>query len=227
MSNILNQITYKNDVEASIIKSQAVRSMPKAYYSELSLGHYGLALENYTHFTSPIRRYPDLMVHRILTDLVLNYDIHDKTYEYYANKLPEITKQCSDREVKAAEAERECVKMKMAEYMENYVKEFPDEVYDAVVKGVTSFGVFVELPNLIEGMIDIDLFKGYSYDEESESLKSSNGAPLTIGSELQVKCVSASKESKKVNFEVVKTLNLNNEHQEGKKLVKEQGRTTK
>ena len=227
MSDILNQITYKNEIEASIIKSQAVRSMPKAYYSELSLGHYGLALENYTHFTSPIRRYPDLMVHRILTDLVLNYDIDDKIYEYYANKLPEITKQCSDREVKAAEAERECVKMKMAEYMENYIKEFPNEVYDAVVKGVESFGVFVELPNLIDGMIDTKSIKGYSYDEESESLKSNNGAPLTIGSELQVKCVSASKEAKKVNFEIVKTLNKNNENQEGKKLVKEYGRNNK
>ncbi len=229
ISDILKQITYKNETEASIIKSMGVRSMPKAYYSEENLGHYGLALKFYTHFTSPIRRYPDLMVHRILTDLVLNPNVDDAIYDYYASNLAEICRQCSDREVKAAEAERECVSMKMAEYMANYIKEFPDEEYKAVVSGITSFGIFVQLPNLVEGMIPLSSLDGYyTFNEETQSLSAKGRAPIQMGSEFQVKCVSASKEDAQVTFEIVKTLENKKDNQEkGKKLVKEHGRNFK
>ena len=226
ISDILKQITYKNETEESIIKSMGVRSMPKAYYSEQNLGHYGLALKFYTHFTSPIRRYPDLMVHRILSDLVLNPNVDDDTYDYYAGKLAEICRQCSDREVKAAEAERECVSMKMAEYMANYIKEFPDEEYKAVVSGVTSFGIFVQLPNLVEGMVPLSSLDGYyTFNEETQSLSSKGRAPIQMGSELKVKCISASKEDGQITFEVVKTLEKKSEDQgKRKKLVKNNGR---
>jgi len=226
ISDILKQITYKNETEESIIKSMGVRSMPKAYYSEQNLGHYGLALKFYTHFTSPIRRYPDLMVHRILIDLVLNPNIDDETYDRYATILAEYCRQCSDREVKAAEAERECVSMKMAEYMANYIKEFPDEEFKAVVSGVTSFGIFVQLPNLVEGMVPLSSLDGYyTFNEETQSLSSKGRSPIQMGSELQVKCVSASKEDAQVTFEIVKKLENKKDNQDKrKKLVKDNGR---
>jgi ribonuclease R len=227
IQDLLKQITYKNDMEENIIKSMAIRIMQKAFYSDQNLGHYGLALKFYTQYTSPIRRYPDLEVHRVIKDLVMNPNVDDKLYEKYANSLAEITRQCSDRELKAAEAERECVSMKMAEYMENYIKEHPDEEYNAVVTGVTSFGIFVQLPTMIEGMIALSSMEGYyTFNEETQSLSSKGKAPIQLGTELKVKCVSASKETQQVNFEIVKQLEnkKNNKQNKEKKLVKEYGR---
>ena len=173
------------------------------------------------------------MVHRILIDLVLNPNIDDETYDRYATILAEYCRQCSDREVKAAEAERECVSMKMAEYMANYIKEFPDEEYKAVVSGVTSFGIFVQLPNLVEGMVPLSSLDGYyTFNEETQSLLSKGRAPIRLGDELQVKCIAASKEDAQVTFEIVKKLedkknnnNDNNNYNKRKKLTKNHGRS--
>ena len=117
--------------------------------------------------------------------------------------------------------------MKMAEYMENYIKEHPDEEYKAVVTGVTSFGIFVQLPTMIEGMIPLSSMDGYyTFNEETQSLSSKGKAPIQLGTELKVKCVSASKETQQVNFEIVKELEnkKNNNQNKEKKLVKEYGR---
>jgi ribonuclease R len=227
ISDIISQIEFKNDTEESIIKSMAVRSMPKAFYSEQNLGHYGLALKYYAHFTSPIRRYPDLTVHKLIREFLLNPSVDDNLYIKFANKLPDIGRQSSERERKADEAERECDSMKMAEYMENYIKEHPDEEYNAVVTGVTSFGIFVQLTSMyIEGMISLSTLNGYyTFDEEKQSLSSKGKAPIQLGTELKVKCVSASKETQQVNFEIIKELeNKNKNENKEKKLVKDYGR---
>ena len=227
ISNLLKQITFKNETEESIIKSMAVRSMPKAFYSEQNLGHYGLASKCYTHFTSPIRRYSDLQLHRLLREFFFNNNVEDRTIDRFESLLPKVCKHISDREVKAAEAERECVSMKMAEYMENYIKEHPDEEYTATVTGVTSFGIFVQLPNLVEGMIPLSSLDGYyTFDEESQSLSSKGKAPIMLGAEFKVKCVGASKAEAQVTFEIVKELEnkKNNNNAKEKKLVKNNGR---
>ena len=216
MRSILEQVEYANDTEEEIIKSMAVRSMPKAYYSSDNLGHYGLASKCYTHFTSPIRRYPDLQTHRLIREFMVNGRTDHKTIMFYENLLPEVCRQASDREVKAAEAERECVKMKMAEYMEDHV----GEEYDAVINGITSFGIFVQLPNLVEGLIHVDSLDAYyAYDEKKQMLSSEGGDKFTLGESLRVKCKGASKETMTIDFELVKTKVLK-DNQDVKKLEK-------
>ena len=216
MRSILEQVEYANDTEEEIIKSMAVRSMPKAFYSSDNLGHYGLASKCYTHFTSPIRRYPDLQTHRLIREFFVNGRTDHKTIMFYENLLPEVCRQASDREVKAAEAERECVKMKMAEYMEDYV----GQEFDAVVKGITPFGMFVELPNLVEGLIHVESLDGYyAYDEKKQTLSCEGGDKFTLGRSLKVKCTGASKETMNIDFELVKTKELK-DNQDVKKLEK-------
>ncbi|MCR5483716.1 MAG: ribonuclease R [Bacilli bacterium] len=233
IGDILKQVTFKNKIEEDIIKNNAVRCQKRAYYSDDNLGHFGLALKYYAHFTSPIRRYPDLECHRIIADLALNPNVDDETYDRYAKNLSEICNQCSDREQKADEAERECESMKMAEYMAEYIKEHPDEEYKSYVTGVASFGIFVKLPNLVSGMIPIGSLDGfYTYDESTQSLSSKGRAPIRLGDELQVKCIAASKEDAQVTFEIVKKLedkknnnNDNNNYNKRKKLTKDHGRS--
>ena len=216
MRSILEQIEYANATEEEIIKSMAVRSMPKAFYSSDNLGHYGLASKCYTHFTSPIRRYPDLQTHRLIREFFVNGRTDHKTIIYYENLLPEVCRQASEREVKAAEAERECVKMKMAEYMEDFV----GQEFDAVVKGITPFGMFVELPNLVEGLVHVKNLDGYyAYDEKKQTLSGEGGDKFTLGKALRVKCTGASKETMDIDFEIIKTKNLN-DNQDAKKLEK-------
>ena len=239
ISDILKQVVFNSEAEEEICKAQAIRCQKRAYYSDQNLGHFALALMFYAQFTSPIRRYPDLEIHRLISDLVLNPNPDDETYEKYAESLAEIARHCSDREQKSEEAERECDSMKMAEYMANYIKEHPDEEYKAIVNGLTSFGIFVQLPNLVSGMIPLSSLDGYyTYDGESQSLTCKGRAPIRLGSEFQVKCIAASKEDAQVTFEIVKTLenkknnnnNNNNNNKDNynknrrKKLEKRHGR---
>lgn len=214
---ILAQVEFKNEIEKSIISNMAVRSMPKAKYSENPTGHYGLALKWYLHFTSPIRRYPDLMVHRNIRKFIFNIADENELIKNN-NEMGAKCLHCSDREVKATEAERECVSMKMAEYMTNFV----GQEFDAYVSGVTSYGIFVELPNTVSGMIRKDSLKGYYYDEENQMFTSKGRKPIKIGDSFRVKCVAASKEEKQITFEMVKELENKNNHNnvKEKKLVK-------
>lgn len=182
--------------EEIIYKSLAIRSMPKAYYSYENIGHFGLASRNYTHFTSPIRRYPDLFTHRLIHEFFFS---NNNTENEFASVLPDVCKQSSDREVKAVEAEREVVKVKMAEYMENHV----GETFVGMISGVQEFGIFVQLYNLVEGLINIvDLDDDYYiYEEETMRLIGKKKKHIyKIGDELKVKCVSANKFDGTVDF---------------------------
>lgn len=145
---LLNKV--KGTREETIVSTVMLRSLAKARYSHQNLGHFGLAAEFYCHFTSPIRRYPDLIIHRLIKE-ELKGSLPEKREEELTLKLPEIARQCSERERAADEAERETEELKKVEFM----KERVGEVFDGIISNVTSFGMFVELENTIEGLVKV------------------------------------------------------------------------
>ncbi|MCK9906022.1 RNB domain-containing ribonuclease, partial [Frankia sp. Cpl3] len=136
----------KGTPEEVIISTVMLRSMKQARYDAESLGHFGLATDFYTHFTSPIRRYPDLIVHRLIREWVERGEMSAERAVQWAEKLPEIAEHASQRERLAVDAERETDDLKKAEFMLEQI----GEEFEGVISGVTSFGMFVELPNTIE-----------------------------------------------------------------------------
>ncbi|MBE6156038.1 MAG: ribonuclease R [Firmicutes bacterium] len=198
MQNILAELKDKPGFE--ILSDMLLRSMKKAIYSTNNIGHFGLASKIYTHFTSPIRRFPDLMVHTLLHKYLFEYKADIDTVRYYEQTLPNMCEIASEREVAAIEAEREVLDMKMAEYMESHI----GEEYDGIVSGVTNFGLFVELPNLVEGLVHISTLNGfYTHVPELLSLVSENNIKYTIGDMVRIKVVGASKAAKTIDFEIV------------------------
>ena len=177
VSNILEQV--KGKPSENVVSSVTLRSMQKAYYSTSCEGHFGLALKYYCHFTSPIRRYPDLMIHRIIK-AVLHHGVDGKLTRHFAKAASEAAELSSAAERKAIEAEREVEKMKKAEYMSYHV----GEVFDGIISGVTGFGLYVQLENTIEGLVRIDSLYDdyYDYDAEKYALKGRrNGKTYKLG----------------------------------------------
>lgn len=208
MQEMLNELDEVK--EFKMLSSILLRSMKKADYRIENIGHFGLASKNYTHFTSPIRRYPDLIVHRLLRRYLFNGDISNETVRELEVKLPEIALQCSEREVAAVEAERDVTDMKSAEYMESYV----GEEFNGYISGLTNFGMFVELENLIEGLIHVSSLKGdyYEYIPELFSMVGkSTKKTYRLGSEVRVKLVAASKLTSTIDFEIVEALKGDND----------------
>ena len=154
--------------EERLVSTVALRSMKQAVYQTDNIGHFGLAAKYYTHFTSPIRRYPDLIVHRLLREWMQNPKMTSERAEPLTDKLDAIAEHSSLRERTAAEAERATVKLKMCEYMEDHI----GEEFDGVVSGVTAFGMFVELPNGVEGLVHISSLMDdyYEFYEERYAL---------------------------------------------------------
>lgn len=181
------------------ITTLLLRSMAKARYARDNVGHYGLAFDNYTHFTSPIRRYPDLIVHRNLRKYVFNNDklFNDET----KSKLDAQALQSSKMERVAMLSEREVMDMKKAEYMEQFI----NQEYTGIVSSVMKFGMFVELPNTVEGLVHISSFKErMEYDEETLSLVGENTQlRYTIGEEVKVKLVKVNRLLGKIDFELI------------------------
>ncbi len=197
MQRVLNELRDKK--EFNILSDMLLRSMKKAIYSTNNIGHFGLALTNYTHFTSPIRRFPDLTVHRLLRTYLFENRIDMETINYNEKYLVDVATNSSETEVAAQEAERDVLDMKMAEYMESHI----GEEYDGIISSVTNFGMFVELDNLIEGLVHISTLDGYfEYIPELLSLVSDNKR-YRIGDTVRVVVVSASKESSTIDFELV------------------------
>ena len=188
--------------EFKILSSLLLRSMQKAVYRPENLGHYGLASSCYTHFTSPIRRYPDTTVHRLLRTYLFEGKIDMSTIRKWEEKLVYISEHSSSRERAAVDCEREVEDMKMAEYMEGHI----GEQYEGMISSVTSFGMFVELDNLIEGLVPLrDMDDFFHYDEEHMTLTGERShVKYSIGERIIVKVVRASKEDKTIDFEVVR-----------------------
>ena len=199
MQKLLNEL--KDKPEFLILSTLLLRSMKKAEYSKTNIGHFGLASKNYTHFTSPIRRFPDLTVHRLLKKYLIEKDFSMTTINYLENSLVEIAEHSSKRELAATNAERDVNDMKMAEYMESHI----GEVYDGIISSVTSFGIFVELPNLVEGLVHISNIPGDYYEYVPELLSligKSTKKTYRIGDKLKVRVISASKETAQIDFEI-------------------------
>ena len=179
----------------------AAGTSQKAIYSSDNIGHFGLGSKCYTHFTSPIRRYPDLIVHRLLREYLFDMNLDEKTINYWQVNLPNIGEHTSDKERQAVEAEREVDDMKKAEYMENHI----GETHSGYISGVTSFGFFVELENLVEGLVHVNSLNDdyYHYVPEKLSLigegKKKN---YRLGQNVTIKVVGASKEAKTIDFEL-------------------------
>ena len=186
--------------EEALISRLTLRSMRQAKYTTECTGHFGLACEYYCHFTSPIRRYPDMQIHRIIKDHIRGRMNPDKI-EYYKDRLPEVAKQSSAMERRADEAERETDKLKKVEYMEARI----GEVYEGVISGITNWGIYVELPNTVEGMIRAsDLMDDfYVYDDKNyEMTGQRTGKKYKLGEKILIQVYNTDRISRTIDFRV-------------------------
>ncbi|MBE5956611.1 MAG: ribonuclease R [Lachnospiraceae bacterium] len=186
--------------EEPMISRLALRSMKQAKYTTLNVGHFGLSASYYCHFTSPIRRYPDLQIHRIIKENMRG-GIRKRRLEWYEEHLPGIADQCSRLERRAEEAEREVVKLKKVEYMADKV----GQSFVGVISGITSWGIYVELPNTVEGMVSVHslLDDYYFYDEEKYVMMGRNtGRIFQLGEKVEIRVAGVDKMSKTIDFEL-------------------------
>ena len=199
MQKMLNELRDKP--EFKILSGYLLRSMKKAIYSKDNIGHFGLASDCYTHFTSPIRRFPDLTVHRLLRNYIFENNLSMNVINYYNSALVQIAEHSSEREQAAINAERDVDDMKMAEYMEKHV----GEQFDGIITNVSNFGFFVQLPNLVEGLVHVKslIDDYYNYVPEMLSLVGQSSNKIyRIGDEVHIKVVGASKINSTVDFEI-------------------------
>lgn len=196
--------SLRDKPEFKILSSLLLRSMQKAVYKPENLGHYGLASPCYTHFTSPIRRYPDTTVHRLLRTYLFQGHVDVGTIRKWEEKLVYISEHASSRERAAVDCEREVDDMKMAEYMEGHI----GEEFEGMISSITSFGMFVELDNLIEGLVPLrDMNDFFHYDEEHMTLTGERThIKYCIGERVIVKVIRASHEEKTIDFEIVRKI---------------------
>jgi len=199
LQQILEQV--KGKPEQRLINTMLLRSLRQARYSGVNFGHFGLASLYYTHFTAPIRRYPDLVVHRILRKQLQN-DIDQKQEKKLVKIVERVAKLSSERERVAEEAERESVDLKIAEYMASRI----GETYEAIVSGVTSFGIFVELDNTIEGLVHVSHMEDdyYHFNEKTMALIGERtGKTFRIGDVVQVKVYNVNIAERHIDFVLV------------------------
>lgn len=193
--NIINK--FKNDPAKDILGTLAIQTMSKAKYSDINIGHYGIASKRYSHFTSPIRRYPDLTLHRLLKDYLGTPN--SKVIDSWRKSLPGISIQTSKKELDSVDCERDVEKMKKAEYMMDHI----GEVYTGVISGIMDFGFFVMLDNTVEGLVRLDSLKGdyYSYNKNRYMIIGKNkGKMYTYGDVVKVEVIAASKDTSQVDF---------------------------
>ena len=186
--------------EAPMINKMMLRTMEKARYAENNLGHYGLAANYYTHFTSPIRRYPDLIVHRMIrTFLFEKQDRNDEIVDHWGRKMPEIAEHTSKKERGAIECERDVMDMKKAEYMTQFV----GDLFEGVISSITKWGMYVELPNTIEGLVRLQDMKDdfYNFNEDTMTIIGRNRKQVyRMGDPIKIKVKAANKDEGTVDF---------------------------
>lgn len=184
--------------EEALISRLTLRSMKQAKYTIDCTGHFGLACKYYCHFTSPIRRYPDLQIHRIIKEQIRG-KLNEKRIDHYNEILPEVAKHSSEMERRADEAERETDKLKKVEFMEGHI----GEIYEGVISSITAWGVYVELPSTIEGMIHVSMLPGdyFYYDEETyEMVGQATDIRYKLGQTLKVQVNATDKISRTIDF---------------------------
>lgn len=188
--------------EEPMIARLALRSMKQAKYTLENEGHFGLAASCYTHFTSPIRRYPDLQIHRIIKE-TLRGRMDEERIRHYQSILEEVTKHASETERRAEEAERETVKLKKVQYMKNFI----GEEYEGVISGITKWGMYVELPNTIEGLVHVVNMTDdhYEYIEDRYEMQGINtGKTYRLGQKVCVRVMAANELQRTIDFELGK-----------------------
>jgi ribonuclease R len=188
--------------EEMVVSTVMLRSMQQAKYDPNSLGHFGLSTEFYTHFTSPIRRYPDTIVHRLIRTYLIEGKLDETTKGKWDARLPEIADHSSKMERRAVDAERETDELKKAEYMEDKI----GEEYDGIISSVTNFGMFVELPNTIEGLVHVSYMTDDYYrfdDRHFAMIGERTGNVFRIGDQITVRLVKVNKDEKSIDFEIV------------------------
>ncbi|TRZ65885.1 ribonuclease R [bacterium] len=195
----------KDKPEGYIINNLLIRSMAKAVYTPKNIGHYGLGFPDYTHFTSPIRRYPDLVVHRLLKHYLDFANFQNSTLSHYKKLLPDMCKQCSVQEQNALYAERESIKIKQVEFITRFIgKEFT-----AIIAGIMRFGMYVEIMDyMIEGMVRFRDIEDdyYEYDEKQHcAVGIRRGKIFRAGEKVTVKLVRTDLENRKIDFILAKT----------------------
>ena len=191
---------FKGKDDEVILNTFTIQTMAKAKYSDINIGHYGIGSKRYAHFTSPIRRYPDLTLHRLVKDYLKEPD--GKILSYWKNKLFDIAIQSSKKEQDSIDCERDVEAMKKAEYMEEHI----GLEFDGIISGVLEFGFFVELANTVEGLVRIDSLGNdyYVYNKDLNAIVGKNTKNVFMyGDKVRVRVVRASKETSQVDFELV------------------------
>jgi VacB/RNase II family 3'-5' exoribonuclease len=185
--------------EENLIKTASIRSMAKAIYSSKNIGHFGLAFKFYTHFTSPIRRYPDLMSHRLLRQHLDGVHVGEKEMAKYE----QMCIKSSQREMEAVSAERDSIKYKQVEYLMNKI----GEIFDGVITGVTDWGIYVqEKGSLADGMVRLSSIRSDYFEHEATKYRikgKKTGKTYRLGDEVKVKLIRADKDERQLDFELV------------------------
>ncbi|GGE81405.1 ribonuclease R [Priestia taiwanensis] len=192
----------KGQPEEAVISTVLLRSMRQAKYDAESIGHFGLSTQFYTHFTSPIRRYPDLIVHRLIRTYLIEGKVDEGTKAKWKDKLQQIADHSSSMERRAVDAERETDDLKKAEYMLDKI----GEEFEGIISSVTNFGMFVELPNTIEGLVHVSYLTDdyYRYDERQYAMIGERtGNVFRIGDEIKIRVVNVNKDERAIDFEIV------------------------
>ncbi|RIO70438.1 RNB domain-containing ribonuclease, partial [Mammaliicoccus sciuri] len=188
--------------EQMVISTMMLRSMQQARYDDVNLGHFGLSAEYYTHFTSPIRRYPDLIVHRLIRKYIVEQSMDRKEKNKWEEALPEIAEHTSQRERRAIEAERDTDELKKAEYMVQHI----GETFEGIISSVANFGMFIELPNTIEGMVHVSNMTDdyYHFDERQMAMIGERQAKVfRIGDPVEIKVINVDVDERMIDFQIV------------------------
>ena len=196
---MLNKVEGKK--EASMINKTMLRAMEKARYAEVNLGHFGLAATYYTHFTSPIRRYPDLIVHRMIRTFLFEKRTDKETVDHWNGLMPQIGAHTSEKERGAVDCERDVISMKMAEYMTQFI----GDKFEGVISSVTKWGMYIELPNTIEGLVRLSDMKDdfYEFNEDLLTIVGRRRKSVyRIGDPITVKVKAADKDEGTIDFVV-------------------------
>ena len=213
-SEVLEKI--KGTEYEKVISTLILRTLKVARYESENKGHFGIASQYYCHFTSPIRRYPDLFIHRVISEYIKDgYNVPEEKLQDLTAKSNKYAESSSDCEKTATKAEREAEDIKKAEFMESKI----GEEFDGIVSSVTSFGMFVELENTVEGLIRFENMGGeyFIYDETQKKLVGENSKKVyKIGDKVHIRVIEANKELRKVAFELVDKIEENDENDENK-----------
>ena len=200
-AQVLDEVKGKE--EEKVVSNLILRTLKVARYESQNKGHFGIASKCYCHFTSPIRRYPDLFVHRIISKyLEENYQLKENEIEKYSSQAVKYAERSSEREKIAQKVERDAEKIKKAEFMKSKI----GQEYDGVISGITSFGIFVELDNTVEGLVRFENIgdEYYIYDDERKTLKGEKSNKVyKIGDKVKIEVLSADKLTRKIDFKLI------------------------